>query len=118
MEEDKIICKKCNGRGEYRVRFYYKNKHFYYYSKCGHCYARGYLDWIEVARGRKPGIQGYLIDSHAAGSLSIIGESIKVKVHGILVSARGNFIYDGHNYIDAKTERGSALWNHFISRKE
>lgn len=117
-EDGRIICKRCNGKGEYRVRFYYKDKHYYYYSSCGHCYARGYNDWVELARGRKPGIFGMYIDNHPAGSISIIGKSIKIEIYGQLVEAGGNFVYDGHNYINADTERGQALWHEFVVKGE
>lgn len=107
MEAGRVKCKRCNGRGEYRVRFHYKDKHYYYYSKCGNCYARGYNDWVELARGRKPGIEGYFVDDHPAGSLWIVG-----------VSAKSRFgaskVYDGHRYIPVDTERGEALWYEFV----
>lgn len=112
MDESKIKCKRCNGRGEYRVRFYYNNKQYYYYSKCGHCYAKGYLDWVEVARGRKPGLAGFLIDDHPAGSLSIVGKSAG-KILGMTSS-----VYDGHHYISVDTERGKALWDYFTRKDD
>ncbi|MCK5611690.1 hypothetical protein KAR91_58005 [Candidatus Pacearchaeota archaeon] len=105
MEDGRIIiCKQCNGRGEVRVRFYYKDKHYYYFSKCGICYTKGYLDWVEYARGRKPGIAGFYIDDHPAGSCIIAPKKFG-----------GCRVFDGHRYIDAKTERGEALWNYLVS---
>ncbi len=108
MEEGKIKCERCNGRGEYRVRFEYEGKTYYYFSKCGHCYARGYNDWVEIARGRKPGITGMFCDSHPAGSMFVNG------------SGNPKFgttsVYDGHNYISIKTKRGEALWQELISK--
>jgi hypothetical protein len=112
IDESKIKCKRCNGRGEYRVRFYYKDEQYYYYSKCGHCYAKGYLDWVEVARGRRPGIAGLYVDDHPAGSCRIVSKSVE-KMLGF-----GSAVYDGHNYIDVNTERGKALWHELITKQE
>lgn len=108
QEDGKIKCKRCNGRGEYRVRFQYKDKTYYYFSKCGHCYARGYNDWVEIARGRPPGIEGMFCDSHPAGSAILDGS--KEQFLG------GSSVYDGHNYISIKTKRGEALWNEFMTK--
>jgi hypothetical protein len=105
LEDGRIICKRCNGKGEYRVRFYYKDKHFYYYSSCGHCYARGYNDWIELARGRKPGMAGLFCDTHPAGSCMMMSKEFG-----------GCRVYDGHHYIHVDTKRGEALWNHLVPR--
>ncbi len=107
MEDGRITCKQCNGKGEYRVRFYYKDKQYYYFSKCGVCFTKGYLDWIEYARGRKFGISGFYIDTHPAGSLIIDPEEFG-----------GCRIYDGHNYINKGTKRGEALWNYLLIEKE
>jgi len=106
METGKVKCKRCNGRGEYRVRVTYKEKIYYYFSKCGHCYARGWNDWIEVARGRIPGIEGIFFDNHPAGSAIIAPTNMG-----------GCSIYDGHNYIKLNTPRGTALWNELISKE-
>ena len=61
------------------------------------------LDWIEIARGRRPGIAGMFCDTHPAGSLFINGTSCK--------ALGGSSIYDGHNYIDLDSERGQALYH-------
>lgn len=111
-EDGRVKCKRCNGRGEYRVRFYYKDKHYYYYSKCGHCYAQGYLDWVEAARGRKPGIAGIFFDNHPAGSCRMVSKSLAEEF------GMTNAVYDGHNYIDADTERGEALWDELVAKKK
>lgn len=107
MKDGRVKCKRCNGRGEYRVRFYYKEKTYYYFSKCGHCYAKGYLDWIEVARGRKSGIAGFLVDINPAGSIYVAPKELG-----------GCHVYDGHNYIDLKTERGEALWSELVKKSD
>jgi len=106
MEDGNVICKRCNGRGEYRLRFYYKENAYYYFEKCAHCYARGYNDWIEVARGRRPGFEGLFCDNHPAGSMVLAPEKLG-----------GCSVYDGHNYIDSKTERGEALWHELVSNE-
>ncbi len=103
----RVKCKRCNGKGEYRVRFYYKDKHYYYYSKCGHCYAQGYLDWVEYARGRKPGIAGIFFDDHPAGSCIICPAEFG-----------GCRVYDGHHFINTNTERGEALWDELVAVKK
>jgi len=107
MKDGRIKCTRCNGKGEYRVRFSYKNKIYYYFRKCGYCYNRGYLDWVEFARGRKPGIAGMFCDDHPAGSMVIAPERFG-----------GCSVYDGHNYIHTETERGEALWNELITKDE
>lgn len=106
-DEGKIKCPRCKRKGDRRVRFYYKEKAYYYYLKCGHCWAKGYLDWIEVARGRLPGIVGLFFDIHPAGSAMIAPEKFG-----------GRSVYDGHEYISTKTKRGEALWNKFVSGDE
>ena len=83
------------------------DKHYYYFSKCGHCYAKGYLDWVEYVRGRKPGIGGIFFDDHPAGSCMIAPEKFG-----------GCKVYDGHKYISANTERGEALWNELVAEKD
>ena len=107
MEDGKIKCKQCNGRGEYKTRFYYKNKHYYYYSKCGRCRTRGYIDWVEAARGRIPGIEGWFVDDHPAGSHLIAP-----------LKFGGCHVYDGHNYINVDTPRGEALWQELVADDE
>jgi len=102
-----IKCKRCNGRGEYRRRFYYENKAYYYWSKCGHCYAKGYIDWVSHAMGRPEGILGMFCDNHPAGSCIVAPEKFG-----------GCQVYDGHNYISADTERGNALWQELVAEKE
>jgi nitrite reductase/ring-hydroxylating ferredoxin subunit len=104
MEDGKVKCKRCNGRGEYRVRFTYKDKIYYYFSKCGHCYAQGYLDWVEVARGRLPGMAGVFCDTHPAGSCIVAPKKFG-----------GCKVYDGHHYISTDTPRGEALWDKLVS---
>jgi len=107
MDEDGyIICKKCKGKKENIIKFEYKGKEFHYYSKCGHCHARGKIDWVETARGRKPGIEGWFVDTHPPGSRRIMG-----------VRAGGNQIYDGHQYISVNTERGEALWHELVTKR-
>jgi len=97
------ICDHCKGKKEVIEYFKYKDKEFHYYSKCGHCYATGKIDWIQKAMGRKPGWDGYFLDDHPAGSMIIDGT--KDRIMG------GSQIYDGHEYIDLNSERGDALWN-------
>jgi len=104
--DGKIKCKRCNGKGEYRVRITYKGKTYYYFSKCAECYARGYLDWVEYARGRLPGIRGIFFDNNPAGSVIIATENLG-----------GCSVYDGHNYISIKTPRGKALWDTLVSKE-
>jgi len=103
MKDGRVKCKRCNGKGEYRVRVYFEDNAYYYFEKCGNCYAKGYFDWIEAARGRLPGISGFFCDTHPAGSMFVNG------------TGNSDFgdtsIYDGHNYISIKTERGKALLN-------
>lgn len=106
-EDGKIICKRCNGKGEYRTRFYYKDKAYYYFQKCGQCRTKGYLDWVELARGRKPGIEGWFIDCNPAGSMWVAPKEFG-----------GCRVYDGHNYISTDTERGEALWHELITKDE
>jgi hypothetical protein len=98
-----IKCKRCKGKGEYRVRFYFEDKTYYYFSKCGDCRAKGYIDWVTNARGRKPGIAGWFVDDHPAGSMIIAP-----------LKFGGCHVYDGHKYIDADTKRGKALWEELI----
>ena len=103
------ICEKCNGKKEHIIKFKYKGKEFHYYSKCGHCFANGKIDWIEKARGRRSGIYGLFIDTHPAGSMIVDGS--KEQFMG------GNQVYDGHEYIKADTERGEALWYELITKE-
>jgi len=106
MDEGKIKCKRCNGKGEYKTRFYYKEKAYYYYNKCGHCRTKGYVDWVSNARGRKPGIEGIFFDDHPAGSCWIAPERFG-----------GCRVFDGHNYISTHTKRGEALWDELVAEK-
>lgn len=97
------ICEKCKGKKELTIYFEFKGKQYYYYIKCGRCYATGKIDWIQKARGRTPGILGLFCDNHSAGSAFIDGTKDQV--------AGGSKVYDGHEYISVKTERGEALWH-------
>ena len=109
MDKDGFeVCDKCHGAKEFIIKFTYKGKEYHYYSKCGHCYATGKIDWVEKAKGRLPGIAGFFIDAHPAGSLNMVGKSIDIP--GFQSS-----IYDGHEYIDLDTERGEALYNELIT---
>lgn len=99
------ICDRCKGECEYIVKFQYKGKTYHYYSKCGHCYSTGKIDWIQRARGRLPGIQGMFVDTKPAGSLRIIEKEVEERF-GIKSS-----VYDGHEYIEIEAERGEALYN-------
>jgi len=105
MEDGQVKCKRCNGRGEYRVRFTYKDKNYYYFSKCAHCYSKGYLDWIEIARGRMSGIEGIFFDTHPPGS-----RIFAPKKFG------GCKVYDGHKFISVDTPRGVALWHELVEK--
>jgi len=107
MNDGKMKCKRCNGKGEYRVRINYKEKIYYYFSKCEECYAKGYMDWVEYARGRLPGIRGMFFDDHPAGSIFMADKEFG-----------GCKVYDGHNYISIDTPRGEALWNTLIGGEE
>jgi hypothetical protein len=106
MKDGIIKCKRCHGNGEYRVRIYHKGKIYYYFSKCGKCYGKGYLDWVENARGRLPGLRGMFVDTHPAGSLMMDRE------------IGGCAIYDGHKYIDVNTPKGEALWDNLVGKEE
>ena len=103
------ICEKCKGKKEHIIKFKYKDKEFHYYRKCGYCFATGKIDWVEKARGRKPGIFGWFIDTHPPGSMVVDGS--KNEIMG------GSAVYDGHNYIKADTERGEALWHELITKQ-
>jgi len=103
------ICKKCKGKKEHIIKFKYKGKEFHYYSSCGNCYATGKIDWVEKARGRKPGLAGFFIDTNPAGSLII--DSSEDQFLG------GNQVYDGHDYIKTDTEKGEALWHELITKQ-
>ena len=102
------ICKKCKGEKENIITFKYKGKEFHYYEKCGYCYATGKIDWVEKARGRRPGLAGWFMDTHPAGSRFVDGS--KDQIMG------GTSVYDGHDYIKADTERGEALWYELITK--
>ena len=71
-----------------------------------YCRARGKIDWVEKARGIKPGIEGWFINTHPAGSMIIDG----------IGTMGGNSVYDGHDYIKTDTKRGKALWYELISK--
>jgi hypothetical protein len=103
------ICKKCNGKKEHIIKFEYKGKEFHYYEKCGHCRAKGKIDWVEKARGRKPGIEGWFIDTQPAGSIIMDGSENQIM--------GGSSVYDGHNYIKLDTERGTALWHELVTKQ-
>jgi len=100
------ICKKCKGKKENIITFDYKGKEFHYYEKCGYCYATGKIDWVRKVRGRKPGIEGWFVDTHPAGSIFVDGSEDQMM--------GGSSVYDGHEYIKADTERGTALWHELI----
>lgn len=97
------ICGHCKGKKETINYFKYKDKTFHYYSKCSHCYAKGKIDWIQKAMGRRSGLAGYFVDLYPAGSMIIDGTEDRIM--------GGSRIYDGHEYIDLNSERGDALWN-------
>ena len=103
------ICKKCKGKKENIITFKYKDKEFHYYEKCGYCYATGKIDWVRKARGRKPGMEGWFIDTHPAGSLVMDGS--KEQILG------GSSVYDGHDYIKLDTERGTALYHELVTKR-
>lgn len=109
MEDGFESCPKCKGKKELVVYFEYKGKKFHYYSKCGHCYATGKVDWIKKVMGRKPGITGMFFDNHSAGSVQIDGTEDEVM--------GGTKIYDGHEYISVETKRGKALWHKLVQRR-
>lgn len=111
-DEGYVICEKCLGRGEYTIEFQYKEKTYHYYSKCGHCYATGQIDWVEKARGRLPGIRGFYIDNHPAGSLALVDKEIGKKLN------MKSKIFDGHEYVVLDTERGEALYNELYLKEE
>ncbi len=104
------ICKKCNGKKEHIIKFKYEGKEFHYYEKCSHCFATGKIDWVEKVRGRKPGIYGWFIDTHPAGSMFVDGTENQMM--------GGSSIYDGHDYIKLDTERGTALWYELKGKDE
>jgi len=100
------ICEKCKGEKELTVYFEYKGKQYHYYEKCGYCYAKGKIDWVSKARGRRPGFFGLFCDTHPAGSTRIDGTEDQVMGR--------SKVYDGHEYVNIKTERGRALLNELV----
>ena len=103
MQEGQVICPECKGKKYYRKRVCFKNKYYYYYSKCTFCSAEGTVDWVKALKGRIKG--EWFFDSNPAGSLIMDGSEDQ--------SMGGSSIYDGKKYIPLYSDRGLALHNHF-----
>jgi hypothetical protein len=105
MKEGFVKCRECNGKKYHTVKFKYKKRNYIYYTKCAFCDATGEVDWIENAQGRT----GWYLDSHPAGSLMLISNTL---------AKNASSIYDGKKYINIHTPRGKALYHKLIERKD
>lgn len=108
MKDSDVVCPNCHGKKHHKVFFHYKNEEFHYYRKCILCRGEGHVDWIKGITKTSP--NEFFCDNHPAGSVCIDGTPEQI--------LGGTSVYDGKEYINLETKRGTALYYHFHQYEE